>query len=338
MTSLSLLAHILVLVVPLVAVAVLIAGVVQNLKTNFIHQVTHNNLNIRSFEKFFSHFYALFGRATSPEQSRQRARQLTRFMVEWLGIIVIAPPVDEYRRSHIGIHHRADKVASLDDEDTQFVQSLGFDPGLSVALYWHKLHRVLFSPVVHVRLFLLRVSMNLKYGSWWRRIGFILWWALVLTVAGQQGLLFAVIVGYLTAIGPVFQIAQILQAITEHMHFANPGGQNDKQWHAKVSHARFVGSMAPAEELHGAAWLYAWSRFWLEVVFIHLPVRWMILPGELATHAAHHWWAGRADWTLAPYSYRDLKAQVPEHWVREYWGLKASLNAVFEGMADADSA
>lgn len=291
----------------LITLSLVLVSEVQYIKTTLVHQATHNRL--------------------------LRNRKLARRLADLLGATVLAPNVQEYERVHIGQHHRSEMVASVKDEDTQFVMKLGFLPGLEVEAYWRQFKRTLLNPRVHLRLFMARIRANLMTGPMERRVFAWLWWSGLLSIACAHGLLLPVLLAYVWPISLPFQVAQILQALTEHMHFVNPGEERNVEWHARVSHARFVGEAAPTAT--GLAGVKAWTGFWLRLVFLHLPLRMAVLPGDLANHSAHHWKAGKADWTQAPYSYRDLKAEVPVEWHREFWGLRATLQAVFEGMSKA---
>lgn len=286
------------------AAGIVIAGECLNIKSNIIHQCSHNHL--------------------------LPSRLLSRLLAEALGVLVLAPPVDVYARSHLGYHHKKALIASLDDEDVHFIQWLGFYPGISTDEAWRNFRRVLTSPGVHCQLLGRRMKENFLQGHPLRRAATWLWWMTVAGTTAAIGRADLVTLGYLLPITVLYQIGMMTYVVSEHLHFCHPAGDRSRDWHALMSHARFVGVPLPPAGLPIVSRIKAYGRFGIDMLGA-LVVRVMILPGELATHSAHHWRAS-ADWTCAPYAYRDLKATMPQR-ARELWGLRNALQAVFEGMS-----
>lgn len=286
------------------AAGIVVAGECLNIKSNIVHQCSHNRM--------------------------LPSRRLSRLLAEALGVLVLAPPVDVYRRSHLGYHHKRELIASLGDEDVHFIQWLGFYPGMSADEAWQNFRRALTSPGVHCRLLGRRMRENFLQGHPLRRAATWLWWTMVAAATVASGRAEVVTLGYLVPITVLYQIGMITYVVSEHMHFGHPAGDKSRDWHALMSHARFVGVPLPPAGLPILSRIKAYARFGFGMVGA-LAVRVMVLPGELATHSAHHWQAS-ADWTCAPYAYRDLKAKTPQR-AREFWGLRNALQAVFEGMS-----
>jgi len=288
------------------ALGIVIAGECLNIKSNIIHQCSHNHL--------------------------LPSRLLSRLLAEALGVLVLAPPVDVYGRSHLGYHHKVGLIASLDDEDVHFIQWLGFYPGMSTDEAWRNFRRVLTSPGVHCRLLGRRMKENFLQGHPLRRAATWLWWMTVAGTTAATGRADLVTMGYLLPITVLYQIGMMTYVVSEHMHFCHPVGEQTRDWHGLMSHARFVGVPLPPAGLPIVSRIKAYARFGIGMLGA-LAVRVIVIPGELATHSAHHWRAS-ADWTCAPYAYRDLKATMPQR-AREFWGLRNALQAVFEGMSRA---
>lgn len=287
---------------------ILAAGQVLNIRSNLIHQTSHNRL--------------------------LRSKLKSRFVAEALGIVVLAPPVDVYKATHLGTHHRPEKVASDEDDDVAFIRWLGFRPGMKAKDARKHFFRLLLAPPVHVRLLGLRLLENFAGGHPLRRAAALAWWTTVLAFAATHGLCAQLILGYLIPITIVYHIGLITYVVSEHMHFTHPPGDKSRDWHSAVSHARFLGAALPPSSLPLLRRIRAWTG-WLGDMLGAFVVRILVLPGELITHSAHHWRPGQADWTRAPYAYRDLKARWPKEKVREFWGLRATLNAVFKGFEDS---
>ncbi len=285
-----------------------VAGQAMNIKTNIIHQAVH-------------------GRSL-------KSRQLAKAIAEALGIAVLAPPLEVYAAAHLGTHHRRDMVASAADSDTQFVRSLGFFPGMKVAASWARFWRVLFSPAVHLRLLGQRIDDNIRRGPLVRRFAAVAWWTGVPSLAAANDVFGLLALAYLLPITVIYQMAMITQALTEHRHFTHPVGDRSRNWHAEVSHARFLGAALPPADLPLHRKLPAYGAWFIRMLGA-LILRVTVLPGELIVHSGHHWAPARADWTRAPYSYRDLKANMPKEEIREFWGLRAALDDVFKGFESA---
>lgn len=288
-----------------VASQIAVAGQAMNIKTNIIHQTVH-------------------GRSL-------KSKKLANLLAEALGITVLAPPHQVYAAAHLGTHHRPDKVASLEDADVQFVRDLGFYPGMKVDTAWARFRTVLFSPRMHLKLLAQRLADNLLRGPRLRRLAALVWWAGIPTLAASHDLLGALLLAYVLPVTVFYQMAMITQALTEHRHFTHPVGDRSRNWHAAVSHARFLGAALPAAGLPLRRRLPAYGA-WLMRMLGALILRVTVLPGELIVHSGHHWAPARADWTRAPYAYRDLKAGMPKEDIREFWGLRDVLDDVFRGI------
>lgn len=292
----------------LAAAWTVVVGQAMNIKTNIIHETCHQH----------------------SLKSRKRARRIA----EALGIAVLAPPLDVYAAAHLPGHHHPGKVGSMEDADVQFVRNLGFYPGMKVEAAWARYRRALVSPAVHLRLLAERLRDNFARGPLPRRIAAVAWWTGVPALAAMNGVLGLVGLAYILPVTVIYQMAMITQALSEHRHFTHPAGDRSRNWHAAVSHARFLGAPLPDRELPLIRKVPAYA-LWLARMVGALVIRTAVLPGELIVHAGHHWSPSRANWVRAPYSYRDLKAEMPQDQVREFWGLKDTLNDVFKGFESA---
>jgi hypothetical protein len=103
----------------------------------------------------------------------------------------------------------------------------------------------------------------------------------------------------------------------------------------RLTFGRFVGDPLPSRALPLGQWLWAWGRWLTRLLFLHIPTRMCVLPGDLCQHDWHHRHP-RGDWSNAYYErQRDRAAGCPG-WpepYREVWGLGAAIDVVFAGLA-----
>lgn len=97
---------------------------------------------------------------------------------------------------------------------------------------------------------------------------------------------------------------------------------------AQKSFGRFLGEAPPRNQS-----LLAWVVWGLRMVAYHLPVRIVILPGELPEHDWHHRNPHNPDWSNGIYAREwDREAPclgLPETYT-EIWGLFNAIDHVFE--------
>lgn len=107
--------------------------------------------------------------------------------------------------------------------------------------------------------------------------------------------------------------------------------------HATHSRGRFCGRATPEREPSALAGVYylAWIAWGLEHLCYHLPVRLLILPGDLPQNDFHHRNPATPEWTNAAYARAADAAFVKQGWppYSEFWGLHCAIGHVFEQLA-----
>lgn len=102
---------------------------------------------------------------------------------------------------------------------------------------------------------------------------------------------------------------------------------------ARKSHGRFCGETPPFNQSS-----LAWLRWWMRMLGYHLPVRILILPGEMPEHDWHYRHPHDPDWANGIYArQRDLEAGCPgfSESYTEVWGLFEAIDLVFETLSKA---
>ena len=82
----------------------------------------------------------------------------------------------------------------------------------------------------------------------------------------------------------------------------------------EFSYARFCGEAAPAVTDSGLQW----ARWGLRMLLVHLPVRLLVVPGDIIVHDYHHVFASCRKWPTAIY---ERQAHVGEGAWQHSWGI-----------------
>jgi hypothetical protein len=111
-----------------------------------------------------------------------------------------------------------------------------------------------------------------------------------------------------------------------------------KYVHGTHSWGRFCGRSVPARRGDNAV-VYGlhWMLWVLEHALYHLPVRLVVLPGDLPQHDFHHRNPGTMRWPNATYAREDDVNEGDPRWppYLEFWGLHNAIAHVFAGIAAA---
>jgi hypothetical protein len=85
--------------------------------------------------------------------------------------------------------------------------------------------------------------------------------------------------------------------------------------------------------------MIAWLRWVVAMVFYHLPVRLLVVVGDLPNHDFHHRYPATPDWMIAAYARQhDIEAGMrggPPY--SEIWGLGQAIHRMFEGLSRAQT-
>jgi len=163
-------------------------------------------------------------------------------------------------------------AAGPDDAAERFIAWLGarFDsPARFVA--------TLLEPRFHLRFLAARARAVFLRGPAWRRAFAIVFHAAVIGATPWSGLITWAIFA-----GPLFQAATLTQWSTEHFWGARPVGANPVDTATAVTYGRLL-LPDPAR-----------SGWWLRLL-AYVPVRFLLLSGDLVNHDLHH--IGRGPWT-----------------------------------------
>ncbi|WP_340622317.1 fatty acid desaturase [Xenorhabdus siamensis] len=222
-----------------------------------------------------------------------------RVICEILSTIFITQPYDSYRQFHIYEHHGKD-FSTTEDKDLAAVYKLGFEPGKTKKQLYINLFLTLFSPYFHFSYFYGRIKSNLIYII-------------------------------------VYQIASLLQLMTEHVWLLRRENETILHSHIKNSLGRFCGS--PCPESFSLKYSLQWILWAFKHLFYHLPVRMLIVQGSLICHDWHHRVSNIKEW----YDYTRLReinaeklAKEGKYDYTEFWGFYNCLDHVLTMLSNSE--
>ncbi len=249
---------------------------------------------------------------------------LGRVVAEALSTLVWIQPLSGYQPDHV-LHHA--KTATTEDADLRFLVALGFKPGLTLSGYWMMFLRMMVSPVFHARYAWFRLRSNFVSAPPLRLAAAVAW---TLGIAGLAMLApWDVLVLWLVPAWPLYQIAGLLQLLTEHNWVRiGDGRDSPRVVLSRLTNARFYGEPLPPA---GATWSrhVGWS---LRLLLVHLPQRLFVAQGDLPNHDWHHR-VPRGDWANAAYARSAALSDSSWPVATELWGNRRTLEQTFQLLA-----
>lgn len=268
-----------------------------------------------------------------------RKPRLDALIGELLASLLLVQNFRRYQREHITDHHGVHHMTLRDPTVQAFLLSLDVHPGMSRQQMWRRVLRKVISPVFHLRFAVARLQ------SFWigatvreRTSAVVLHGGAVVGTAVTGNLLGLVLVWYLPLF-LFFQVANVLRLCVKHT-FPAPGTtvKKGKAYFGSLTSAVFIGEAPP--EPGGPWWVagWRWTRWTLRMLFIHAPIRYMIITADTPVHDHHHRYPALQNWAHHLYARQaDLDAGSPG-WppYTELWGLAPAMNHIFDTLAKAD--
>lgn len=255
-----------------------------------------------------------------------------RFWGEVVTVLTVFHTFQEFKEEHFDSHHKHDIFATEQDPPVQFLLDLGFRPGMSRAALWRRAWVVFLSPVFYWKGFAGRAVSNLKNGSWWRRLGFVVWggWWLSLPFWFPNGLL-VLVLAFVLPVVLFAQLSALLDRLGEHEWLSPRDPELGKRFYtAAATSARFCGSPVPARGAPARSQLVGWVRWTALTLFYHLPSRLLVVVGDLPNHDYHHRYPATPEWTTAAYArQRDIDTGPEGPAYQEVWGMGTAIDRMF---------
>jgi hypothetical protein len=266
-------------------------------------------------------------------------RAVDHWVGEAITLVTLTQTADEYKREHFAQHHRYGVFTTQRDPAAKFLQAIGFVPGRSRRSLWGQLVLNFGSPHFHGHFLLMRLKSNFIAARGWRLLASYVYLAAWVGIAAWVGVV-PVLVAFGIPIVCLYQLSVMLEFISEHAWFVPvPALSQANDVHGTHSWGRFCGAAVPSYEACAGplAYFAAMLRWGGAHLFYHLPVRLLVLPGDLPQHDFHHRHPGTVEWTRAAYSRHADLASAESNGVpyKEFWGLHRAVDHVFAGITAA---
>lgn len=263
-------------------------------------------------------------------------RKRDQIIGELLTVLTFTQTAEAYRQEHFEQHHRYGVFSGKDDPAVQFLMRIGFKQGLSVPMLWVRLLFNVVSPQFHLYFLTQRVRSNfvdakpIRMGAAYMHL---LVWCVVVAM-GWIGLT-SFVLGVIVPIVLLYQVSVMLEFISEHAWLVPvPSVAHARDVHLSHSWARFCGSPTPSLKNAGSTIICAgqWFLWFVTHVIYHLPVRLLVLPGDLPQHDFHHRSPNTTEWPMAAYGrQRYLRDAAPR--TQELTPQHRAIHHVFTGLA-----
>lgn len=290
--------------------ALLVCGALRKIQVVYVHHAVHQTFIPRN----------------------AAANRLTSNLFTTLALI---QNPDEYRTEHFE-HHSRSIFTTRHDADAALLYKFGLRPGRSIKALKAALLKTLISPAFHLYFLTSRLRSNLIARPLpWRLASAT--WLLVIAVAAPLtlGIVNTALAIWLPLVF-IYQMSALVQFLTEHLWLLTEQAPSELDAYADRCVGRFCGEMLPAPGN-----VIAWIGWWARTLFIHIPVRFGILVGDLPAHDWHHLCGfvrqHPAQWPQAIYARQQaidsgLSMGMEK---RELWGLSRMLQHVFDAMSKA---
>jgi hypothetical protein len=272
-------------------------------------------------------------------------RGVDHFVGELVTLLTFTQTAEEYRKEHFVMHHARGVFTTPADPAAQFLHNVGFRPGRDSRALWRQLVLNIGSPWFHGYFFWGRLRSNLiaarpvrKLCAWLH----VLAWATAIAVGAVTVKTFVLAVA--VPVVCLYQLSVLFEFISEHAWFVPySASSRARAIHGTHSWGRFCGSAVPQRAAaHGSRlrWCGQWLAWVAAHLFYHLPVRILVLPGDLPQHDFHHRRPNTRQWTQATHARQsDLEwvaaSESDEAPYLHFWGLHLAISHVLDGIARA---
>lgn len=242
-----------------------------------------------------------------------RTSSWNRHVYDILAGLTLYTPWDAYRKLHVASHHV--KLGTQDDMQRRIIESYRLQTSGRPDEMWRRLARLVLSVGFHAKLLNLKVVPYLRRGARLYRITYALLIMGCVVCAIWLGSVWPVLVAYVIPVTLLSQSAFIFSQWLEHPWGRDrPAGADFMDFNREFSYARFCGEAAPAATDSGLKW----ARWGLRMLFVHLPVRLLVVPGDIIVHDYHHVFSSSRKWPTAIY---ERQAHVRQGGWQHSWGI-----------------
>ncbi|MGW3633613.1 fatty acid desaturase [Streptomyces sp. NPDC005122] len=272
-------------------------------------------------------------------QNMWRQRRADATLGRALAAVLVIQDFDRYSAEHVSDHHALHHMTQRDPTVQAFLVSLQLRPGMTRDQMWRRVLGKIFSPWFHTRFLIARIRSFYTVASPGRRAGAVTGLVLLVGLASWLHLWVFLLVAWVLPMTLFFQVSNVLRLCVKHT-FPAPEQtvRRGREYFASLTNAIFIGEAAPSPALPTVRRYVAWLRWWLRMLLIHFPARYLVLTGDTVVHDFHHRHPMNRDWANYIFAReadhrRGTPGQPAYH---EVWGLVAAIDLVFDSLRAAD--
>jgi fatty acid desaturase len=268
-----------------------------------------------------------------------RRQRLDQVIGQLVTSLLVVQGFEQYSREHRVDHHAAHHMTLRDPTVQAFLVSLGLHPKMSHDQMWRTVIRKLISPRYHLMFAVARVRSFWHGASRTEKLAASICYGAALSATIATGTWLVFVMAWVIPIIPLFQVSNVLRLCVKHTFpAAGTEVRKGREYFAGLTNAIFIGEPAPSPALPFRRRVVAWLRWWLRMLFVHAPARYLVLTGDTVVHDFHHRHPSSREW--ADYLFarqRDIESNHPG-WppYHEVWGLVPAISHVFTSLQKAD--
>ena len=268
-------------------------------------------------------------------------RRPDRVLGKIVAAVLVVQHFERYSAEHVTDHHALHHMTLRDPTVQAFLVSLELRPGMTRAQVWRRVIGKLVSPVFHARFLRARIRSYIHAASPVERTLTATGYAAVALAATALHAWTFLLVAWVLPLTLFFQVSNTLRLCVKHT-FPHPGvtKRRGRAYFANLTNAIFLGEPAPSPVLRGFERVLAWARWWLRLLLVHFPARYLVLTGDTVCHDFHHRHPMSRDWANYIFARQADIDGGHRGWppYREVWGLIPAINLVFGSLSVADAA
>jgi hypothetical protein len=259
--------------------------------------------------------------------------KLNRILGEFISILTLTPRFKVYQRGHNGPHHSNNLLSPGDETYEYLFNTVGFSESMTVDDAWKHLWKTLFSPSFYVRQFGSRLAATFWSNAWSHNWRSLIFWLIILAIVVITHSWLAFFIAWLVPIFVFFEASSLLRQCVEHRFVVPAGVEPTRQELNQMTVAIFCGEVTPQLD-SSASWikrLGTWTKWWLRMLFYHLPARLLILTGDSPCHDWHHRNITSREWIDCIFA-RQKEVERGEKYY-ESWGLLNAIDKTFKSLS-----
>lgn len=252
--------------------------------------------------------------------------------------LLMVQSFERYRAEHTHEHHASHHMSLRDPTVQALLVSLELRVAMTRRQMWRRLLGKLWSPAFHLRFGAARVRSYFHGATpTTKAVTTASYVAAAVVVSMRDGWLF-VLVGWLLPLTLFFQVSTALRLCVKHT-FPAPEvtERRGKEYFASLTTAVFMGEPVPDRDLSPPHRTVAWARWWLRMLCVHFPSRYLVVTGDSVCHDYHHRHPLSRDWANYIFARQHDVDSGHRGWppYREVWGLVPAINVVFDSLSVA---